>query len=103
MRLPPSLSSNGNAYRLAVASRALAAIGGGYLLASMCAMCIAHLPMPRVEAVTAGMLCSFAIFAFAVIWVFAARTALRAWAGVGIPAIALAVVNGVLHVAQIAQ
>lgn len=98
MRFPIFLLSDKHAYPLAVASRALAAIGGGYLLASLCALCIARWPMARVDAVTAGMLCSFPIYALAVIWVFAARTAWWAWVGVGAPAIMLLIVNSMLHV-----
>ena len=36
-----------------------------------------------------GMLASFAIYAGAVIWVFAVRSALKAWAGLIIVAVAL--------------
>ncbi len=39
-----------------------------------------------------GMLLSFPMFAGAVIWVFAARTALRAWTGLAIPALVLGLV-----------
>jgi hypothetical protein len=46
----------------------------------------------RSEAVLTGMLLSFAVYAGAVIWVFAASDAWRAWAGLGIPTAVLGVV-----------
>ncbi|MBA1229609.1 DUF3649 domain-containing protein [Pseudomonas viridiflava] len=73
-------------YRLAVASRALAAIFAGYLLASIISMCITQwLPMPRAEAVVTGMMLSFLVYMVAVLWCFACRTALQAWVGVLVP------------------
>ncbi|MBY4899215.1 DUF3649 domain-containing protein [Cupriavidus sp. AU9028] len=79
-------------YRLGVASRAVAGIAGGYGLAALATAWLAvALPGPRAEAVTAATLLSFAIYAGAVMWVFAARTAWRAWAGLAMPALALAV------------
>ncbi|MCY0386047.1 DUF3649 domain-containing protein [Robbsia sp. Bb-Pol-6] len=80
-------------YRLAIAVRVLAAIVGGYALAAQGAVCIALLfQMLPDEAVVAGMLASFAIYAAAVVWAFAARSALRACLGL---AVAAAVVGGV--------
>ena len=69
--------------RLGIVSRALAAIVGGYALAALCI-----LPLARSEAVTWGMLASFAVYAGAALWAFAASTAARAWGGL---ALALAV------------
>ncbi len=78
-------------YRLAVASRTVAAIGGGYALASAAAACLAvWLPLPRVDAVVAAQMLSFVVYACAVIWVFATYSAWRAWAGVMAPALLLA-------------
>ncbi|AKQ56516.1 membrane protein [Bordetella hinzii] len=78
-------------YRLAVASRAVAAIGGGYVLASAAAACLAvWLPLPRVDAVVTAQMLSFVVYACAVIWVFATYSAWRAWAGVMAPALLLA-------------
>lgn len=74
------------AYRLAVASRALAAVFAGYLLASLASVCMAHwLPLARAEAVTVSMMLSFLVYLGAVLWCFACRTAWRAWAGMLIP------------------
>ncbi|MBX8551670.1 DUF3649 domain-containing protein [Pseudomonas cichorii] len=73
-------------YRLAVASRALAAIFAGYLLASVTSICIAQwLPIPRAEAVITGMMLSFLVYLVAVLWCFACRTAVQAWVGVLLP------------------
>lgn len=79
-------------YRLAVASRAVAAIAGGYgvaaLSAAVLAVCLpAAFGMARSEAAMTGTLASFLVFAIAVMWVFAARTALRAWSGLVIAAV----------------
>lgn len=75
-------SSDGLRYRLGVASRALAAIVGGYVLAALAAAVIAaYLPATRVEAALTGTLASFPVYAAAVMGVFAARSAARAWAG----------------------
>lgn len=76
--------------RLAVASRVLAAAVGGYAFANMVAIFLSHvLPMPRADAVLTMTLASFALYAAAVIWVFAARTAGRAWGGLIVPTVVL--------------
>jgi uncharacterized membrane protein len=46
--------------------------------------------MARADAVMTATMLSFAIYACAVIWVFAARDAWRAWIGLGLPTLALA-------------
>ncbi|MFJ4291718.1 DUF3649 domain-containing protein [Cupriavidus sp. NPDC089707] len=77
-------------YRAGVASRAVAAIGGGYALAALSTAALAvSLPLPRAEAVTAATLLSFAVYAGAAVWVFAVRNAWRAWAGLALPALLL--------------
>ncbi len=82
---------NGVRHRLAVASRALAALGGGYALAAFFSTAVALLARtPPEEAAYLGAVPSFLVFASAVVWAFAARTAARAWLGVGVPALALA-------------
>ncbi|SMF88404.1 Protein of unknown function [Azospirillum oryzae] len=62
-------------------SRIVAALFGGYALAALGSVAALALPMSKPQAVLTGMLASFAIYAGAVVWVFAARSALRAWAG----------------------
>ncbi|KRC76327.1 iron transporter [Achromobacter sp. Root83] len=77
-------------YRMAVFSRAAAAILGGYVLASAAAACLAvWLPMGRADAVTTAEMLSFVVYTCGVIWVFATCTAWRAWAGVLVPAAVL--------------
>lgn len=84
-------------YRLAVASRAVAAIGGGYLLAAAATTVLSLvLPLSRAEAVVTATLLSFLVYACAVIWVFAAATAWRAWIGLAIPTVVLALAGAAL-------
>ena len=83
------------AYRLAVTSRIVAALFGGYLLAALTSVCFTQwLPMSRVDAVITGMLVSFLAYLGAVIWCFACRSAWRAWAGIVLPAVILGAVFG---------
>jgi len=73
-------------YRLAVTSRVLAAVVGGYLMASLAAICLAlWLPTARADAVIVGMMSSFVFYLLAVLWCFACRTAWQAWIGVLLP------------------
>ncbi|SAI68305.1 membrane protein [Bordetella ansorpii] len=85
--MKPDPSASLLRYRFAVASRAIAAIGGGYALASAAAACFAvWLPMSRVDAVLTAQMLAFVAYACAVIWVFATHSAWRAWVGVVLPA-----------------
>lgn len=78
-------------YRLVVLSRTLAAIVGGYVVSSLSTMVLARLlPMAPADAVMTATMLSFAIFTCAVIWVFAARSAVRAWLGLALPSLLLA-------------
>ena len=84
------------AYRLAVTSRVVAALFGGYLLAALTSVCLTQwLPMSRADAVVTGMLLSFLAYLGAVIWCFACRTAWRAWIGILLPAALLAALFGI--------
>ncbi|WCM90697.1 DUF3649 domain-containing protein [Acidovorax sp. NCPPB 3576] len=83
--------------RLGVASRVLAACAGGYVLASLLAAVLA-LAAPRLwgwsraDGVLLATLLSFAVYAVIALWVFCARSALRAWLGLGavaVPCLAL--------------
>jgi hypothetical protein len=66
----------------AVVSRVTAAIVGGYLLANLGSIALSYLlPGPQADAVSTGLLVSFLIYACAVLGVFAAKTAWRAWVG----------------------
>ena len=70
-------------------SRIVAAMFGGYGLAALASVAALALPMSKPQAVLTGMLSSFAVFAGAVVWVFAVRSARRAWAGLAIAAVPL--------------
>lgn len=65
----------------ALISRIVAALFGGYALAALSSVAALALPISRPQAVLTGMLASFLIYAGAVIWVFAVRSALKAWIG----------------------
>jgi len=67
-------------------SRIVAALFGGYALAALSSVAVLSLPMSKPQAVLTGMLASFLIYAGAVIWVFAVRSTLKAWAGLIIAA-----------------
>lgn len=81
------------AYRLAVTSRILAALFGGYLVAALTSVCITQfLPLSRADAVVTGMLLSFLVYLVAVLWCFACRSALLAWLGMLLPSAVLGAV-----------
>ena len=85
-------------YRLAVTSRVLAAVFGGYLLAALASVCMtALLPISRADAVASGMMTSFLVYLVAVLWCFACRTALQAWLGLGVPGAVLATVSALAY------
>ena len=74
------------ARRLSVLSRIAAAIFGGYALATVFSITLAgQLPAPMADAVLAATLLSFAVYAAAILWAFAARTARLAWLGLLVP------------------
>ena len=80
-------------------SRIVAALFGGYALAALGSVAALALPMSKPQAVLTGMQASFLIYTLAVIWVFAVRSAKRAWVGLGVAAVpmglaALWVLNG---------
>lgn len=82
-------------YRLAVTSRVVAAVIGGYLMASLAAICLAlWMPTARADAVITGMMSSFVFYLLAVLWCFACRSAWRAWFGVMLPSALFATVAG---------
>lgn len=70
-------------------SRIIAALFGGYAVAALASVAALALPISKPQAVLTGMLASFLIYAAAVIWVFAVRSALKAWAGLIIVAAVL--------------
>ncbi|AKC72371.2 iron uptake protein [Pandoraea oxalativorans] len=89
----------------ALLSRIVAAVGGGYAVAALASVAVLALPMSKTQAVITGELASFAIYAGAVVWVFAVRSAWRAWAGLLIVAAPLALVTWAVasgHMASLA-
>ena len=77
-------SGTGLPYRAGVASRTVAAIGGGYLLASLGTEALAlALPLSRVDSVVTATLSGLVLYPCAVMWSFAAASAARAWLGLG--------------------
>lgn len=69
-------------YRWAVASRVAAAIFGGYALVSALTVLLALVwPLPQAQALMASTMLSFTLYTVVVIWVFATRSATRAWVG----------------------
>ena len=81
-------------YRSAIAARAVAAVGGGYLLASAVAafagVHLQRLGLPRSEAVLSGTLLGFAVYAAAAMGCFHCRRVRHAWLGTLGPAALLA-------------
>lgn len=74
-------------YRWGVLNRVLAASVGAYVLAAVASSVLAlGLPMlfaiSRADGVVIGTLLSFVFHACVAIWIFATRSAWRAWAGV---------------------
>ena len=66
--------------RWGIVSRVLAALLGGYALAYAVTACAAvYLPLARADRVVVASLSSFAVWVAAVIYVFAAASAARAW------------------------
>lgn len=90
-------SGGGAAYRLDVAGRTLAAVVGGFVLASAASLLVAALLIgtdvhTRGRAVHAGMELSWLVWTGGAMWAFHARSQVLAWAWiVGPAAAALAV------------
>lgn len=90
-------------YQWSVVSRVVAAIGGGYLLASLMSIVVVRaMPLPHATAVMTGMLLSFLFYACAALWVFAARSARAAWLGLIIAAVLLSLLAWMLGPAPLA-
>ena len=85
-------------YRLAVTSRVLAAVLGGYIVAALASVSLSlWVPMPRADAVVTGMMTSFLAYLVAVLWCFACRGAWQAWFGLIVPSLVLAAVSGLAY------
>ena len=86
--------------RLAIASRAIVAIGGGYGLAAGTTVALAlalKSTAPREEAIMLATMPSFLVWAGAVVWSFSARTAWGAWRGLLIAGSLVALAIGLLR------
>ncbi|WP_068079458.1 DUF3649 domain-containing protein [Novosphingobium rosa] len=92
--MPKSIFSATARQRWSVASRSIAGTLGAYGVASLAtvalSLVLARCGMARSEAVTAATLASFIIFAAIAMTVFHARTPARAWRGLTIAALPLA-------------
>jgi len=82
-----------------IVSRVVAAIFGGYAVAAIASIALARLGS-RVEGALTGMMAGYAIHTAAVVWVFAASSALRAWVGLVIAAAAFGAMFLALGMAQ---
>lgn len=73
---------------IAILSRVVAAVLGGYGFATVMSIWLARtLPVRPASALVTALLASFLLFAIAAIWAFAARTATRAWVGLVLPTV----------------
>lgn len=71
---------------ISIVFRVIAALFGGYALAHTASVALfGAFPMARGDAALAAIQLSFLVYAAAVIWVFAARSAWAAWVGILVP------------------
>lgn len=81
-------------YRLEVLSRVIAASVGGYVLCNLANLALSIiLPVPQYQGLLFAMMISFVFYTLAIIWVFAVRTATKAWLGLAIAALPFAVID----------
>lgn len=82
------------AYRLSVLSRVIAASAGGYAVVQIANLAwTLLLPLDRGEALLLSMQSGFVVWTLVILWAFAARTATRAWLGLLLFALPLALVD----------
>ena len=82
------------AYRWGVLSRVVAAAAGGYVIVSLLHLAmIAMLPMAHYKALLFTSQTGYLYYTGIIIWCFAARTARRAWLGLGMVALPLALID----------
>lgn len=90
-------------HRIAVASRALAALVGGYGLATAFTVALGRaLSLPKEEILNTAALPAFLLYAGAAVWAFYASSAVRAWLGIGLPAVILSLIAWLLRTAPAA-
>ena len=86
--------------RLALLSRVVAAVIGSYALASVSTIFLSDLfPSSLPEAILGASLFSFAVYTAAIVWVFAAASASRAWLGLLLCGVLLGVASCALQLA----
>lgn len=86
----PMLSS----YQINVLSRVIAAAFGGYALVNLSNLALSYvLPVPQNQGLLFAMMISFFFYTGAIIWVFAVRTATKAWLGLLAVALPLLVID----------
>lgn len=67
---------------LLVISRIVAAVIGGYALATLLPLALVGLlPISRADAVMSSLLLSFSVYVAAILWAFSAKCAWQVWAG----------------------
>lgn len=88
-------------YRAAVASRAVAAIGGSYLLSAACAAvgarALVWLGVARADAALGMTLLAFILYAVAAMWAFGCASAWRAWYVICLPGAGLALLGWLME------
>lgn len=66
----------------AIVQRILAAVLGGYALATAASACVAYLlPLPRFDATMIAVLVAICLYTMAILWVFTVRSLGRMWRG----------------------
>jgi hypothetical protein len=84
-------------HRCAVASRALAALLGGYALITAFIVAFARmLDLPGTDAINVAATPCFLLYLGAAMWAFYAATATRAWIGICAPAVVFALLAWLL-------
>lgn len=81
-------------YRLDVLSRVIAASVGGYVLCNLTNLALSIvLPVPQYQGLLFAMMISFIFYTLAIIWVFAVKTAAKAWLGLLIASAPFALID----------
>jgi hypothetical protein len=80
--------------RLSVMSRIIAAALGGYVLVNLMNLALSIiLPVPQYQGLLFAMMISFIFYTLAIVWVFAVRTATKAWLGLIVAAVPFALID----------
>ncbi len=83
------------AYRWGVLSRCIAAAAGGYAVVSLLQLAtVAVLPWDHYKAMLFSSQTGYLYYTGIIVWCFAARTARRAWLGLALVALPLALIDG---------